>query len=300
MRAYVTGGVGFVGTWLVSHLTAIGDTVHVSTVDVTDAEAVRREMTEAQPDAVYHLAALAAVGDSWHAPHETVRVNVMGSLSVLDAARLQRPMPRVIFVSSADVYGRAGRDELITESHAVLPDSPYAGSKAAAERLASQHVTGYGLPVVIVRPFNHIGPGQSDAFLVSALARRVAAAERDGGDEVPVGNLSAERDFTDVRDVVCAYRVLVDRGVPGRIYNVCSGVPRTAQTIADALVAAAVRPLRLVTDPALFRPVDAPRLVGSADRLRSETGWRPTHDVSVTVVEVLTWWRQRLADDSSS
>ncbi len=209
----------------------------------------------------------------------------MGSLSVLDAARRLDPMPRVVFVSSADVYGRAGHHDVINESTPVLPDSPYAGSKAAAERLVSQHVTGYGLPVLTVRPFNHIGPGQSDAFLVSALARRIATGrarrQRRAARREPVGRAG----LPDVRDVVGAYRLLVEHGVPGRIYNVCSGIPRSVQSVADALVAAARRPLRLEIDPALLRPRRCPRLIGSAERLRTETGWTPRHDVTETLVE---------------
>jgi GDP-4-dehydro-6-deoxy-D-mannose reductase len=294
MRAYVTGGEGFVGSWLTEHLGSCGDVVHASRCDVTDAAAVLDDMTRFGPDAVYHLAALAAVGDSWSAPHETVRVNVMGSQSVLDAARRQDPMPRVVFVSSADVYGRVGHDAAITESSPVLPDSPYAGSKAAAERLAAQHFLGYGLPVIVVRPFNHIGPRQSDAFLVSALAKRVAEAELHGADRVPVGNLDAERDFTDVRDVVRAYRLLVERGVAGQTYNVCSGVARSARSIAEIIAAGARTPVHLVTDPALLRPVDARRRLGSAERLREETGWEPRYDVTDTVRDVLDWWRARI------
>lgn len=294
MRAYVTGAAGFVGGWLVRLLREAGDEVHMATVDVTDPGAVAAELAGVRPDAVYHLAALAAVGASWQDPFDTVRVNVLGSLAVLDAARRLDDPPRVLLVSSADVYGRTGHTGPITESVAVRPDSPYAASKAAAEVIAAQHVTAYGLPVVVVRPFNHIGPGQADGFLVSALARRIAIAERDGLDAVAVGNLTAERDFSDVRDVVAAYRMLIERGTPGEVYNVCSGVARSVQWVADTLVAAARRPMRLAVDPALLRPVDVPLLVGSSARLRAATGWRPVHDVATTVVEVLDWWRTHL------
>jgi GDP-4-dehydro-6-deoxy-D-mannose reductase len=290
----VTGGQGFVGGWLVDHLRTSGDDVVITTADITDAAAIDAEINAAQPDAIYHLAALAAVGASWSATRDTVNVNVMGTFNVLDSARRLTPMPRVLMVSSADVYGRAGHDTAISETTPTRPDSPYAGSKAAAEQLARQHLYGFGLPVTIVRPFNHIGPGQSDSFLISALAHRIALAERDGADTIAVGNLDAERDYTDVRDVVRAYRTIVERGQVGAIYNVCSGRARSGLSMVTMMLAAANRPLQVETDPSLLRPVDAALLVGDCSALRRDTGWKPDHDVAATVVDVLEWWRTKV------
>jgi GDP-4-dehydro-6-deoxy-D-mannose reductase len=295
VRALVTGGLGFVGSWLAQHLASCGDEVVLCSTDVVDSVAVHAAISAAQPDAVYHLAARAAVGESWSDPEVTAQVNTMGTLSVLDACRLLPVMPKVLFVSSADVYGRTGHTEPISESTPTRPDSPYAGSKAAAEQIALQHVNGYGLPVVIARPFNHVGPGQSDSFLVSALARRVAEAEVTG-EAVRVGNLTPRRDFTDVRDVVIAYRMLAVNGQPGEIYNICSGKDRSVQSIAEHLVSAASTPLQLIEDPDLLRPVDTPLLIGSAKRLHDQLGWAPQRDLDSTLVEVLQWWRSRLAE----
>ena len=173
----------------------------------------------------------------------------------------------------------------------MRPVSPYAASKVAADFLAVQARLGYGQDVVRARAFNHLGPGQSDRFVAPALASRIVANERHGGDEVPVGNLAARRDFTDVRDVVRAYRLLVERGAAGQAYNVCSGTAVAIQQLADRLLALAERPMRLVVDPERYRPVDVPAVVGDATRLRKETGWQPEIDLDTTLADVLAHWR---------
>ena len=226
MRAFVTGGSGFVGTWLRDHLRGAGDEVTAPGpgFDVRDATALRAAMADARPDAVYHLAGLAHVGRSWDEPLEYFAVNAVGTLHVLEAARRCRPVPRVLLVSSAEAYGAVKPEDLPLHEEAPLrPVSPYAASKAAAELLGVQAHVGRGVPVVRARPFNHVGPGQAASFVVPALAGRIVEARRAGGDVLPVGNLSPRRDFTDVRDVVRAYRLLVQRGEAGEVYNVCSG-----------------------------------------------------------------------------
>lgn len=298
MRAYLTGGSGFVGGWLRAHLETSGDEVVGAgeEVDVTDVDAIRDALTEAEPDVVYHLAALAHVGDSWEAPLETFRVNATGSLHVLQAARACPRPPTVLLVGSAEVYGTVAPDELpVGEDRQLRPVTPYAASKAAAEDVGVQAFLGYGLPVIRVRAFNHAGPGQAPSFLVSALARRVAEAERTGSRSIAVGNLTPERDFTDVRDVVRAYRLLVQHGAPGEVYNVCSGRSVPVRHIAERLVALAGSGLELVEDPALVRPVDVPALRGDNGRLRRATGWAPEVPLDVTLADALEWWRRKLA-----
>lgn len=171
--------------------------------------------------------------------------------------------------------------------------SPYAASKVAAEFLGLQAFLGEGLPVILVRPFNHVGPGQSDGFVVSALARRVVEAERSGG-TVPVGNLEAARDFTDVRDVVRAYRLLALNGEPGEVYNIASGRAVTVAAIAEQLVGLARSPVRLEQIPSLVRAVDVPILLGDPTRLRERTGWRPEVELATTLEDVVGYWRERL------
>lgn len=301
MRALVTGSRGFVGRHLVAHLEAHGDDVITidrhgdEPVDVTDQQAVRAAIKAASPEAVYHLAGWADVGSSWRNPHEVLRVNAVGTLNVLEACR-DAGVERALAVSSADVYGLVSEADLpLTEGSPLRPTSPYAASKVAADALAQQAFLGYGLEVVRVRPFNHLGPGQSEAFVAPALAARIARAELAGGGEVAVGNLSARRDFTDVRDVVRAYRLLIERGEPGEVYNVCSGVDVAVQDLVDQLVAMSRHPIRLVQDPSLVRPVDLPVLRGDASRLADATGWRPEIPLAQTLADLLDDMRSRVA-----
>lgn len=290
MRAYVSGSQGFVGRWLVAHLRDQGDLVveaHPG-LDITDGPSVGDALAEAQAEAVYHLAAFTHVGDSWDAPDEVMRVNALGTLHVLEAARRCSPPPRVLLISSSEVYGRARPEELpLGEDSPLRPVSPYAASKVAAEFLGVQAHLAHGLPVVRARPFNHVGPGQAPTFAVAALARRILDAERDGQEAIKVGNLAARRDFTDVRDVVRAYRRLIEVGRPGEVYNVCSGRDVAIETVAGRLLTLAGADLRLERDPALDRPADVPVLRGDASRLRGATGWRPEIDLDTTLVDVL-------------
>jgi GDP-4-dehydro-6-deoxy-D-mannose reductase len=294
VRAYVTGGSGFVGTWLVRHLRESGDEVVASDleVDVTVASTVEESLVPAAPEVVYHLAGFAHVGESWSRPAVAFNVNALGTLNVLQAAGRCALKPKVVVVSSSEVYGRGG-GTAFDESAELRPVTPYAASKVAAEFLGLQAFLGDGLPVVRVRPFNHVGPGQGEGFVVSALARRVAEAERSGG-TVAVGNLAAMRDFTDVRDVVRAYRLLALSGEAGEVYNVASGRGVTIQSIADTLVALATGPVRLEQDPALVRAVDVPVLLGDPSKLRRRTGWEPAVPLDATLGDVLAYWRQRL------
>jgi len=195
--------------------------------------------------------------------------------------------------SSAEVYGAVTDPAQLplTELSPTAPLTPYAASKLAAEALCLQAWLGHGQRVVTVRPFNHIGPGQSPNFAVSALAKRIVDAERSGATEIPVGNLSARRDFTDVRDVVRAYRLLIESGAPGGIYNVCSGRDVAIQEIADRLLAQAGSSVRLVPDPSLMRPVEVPVLRGDPTRLTEATGWTPERPLDQTLADVLAHWR---------
>ena len=296
MRALVTGGRGFVGRWLGEHLAAEGDDV-VATgeeVDVTDAAAVRASIEEIRPDAIYHLAGWASVGSSWGDPAAAFLVNANGAVHVLDAARRLDPAPRVLIVSSAEVYGKVQPAQLpLTEDTAVSPASPYAASKVAAEVAARQAFLGYGLPVCVVRPFNHIGPGQAPGFVVSDLAKRIVEAERTGATVLEMGNASPRRDLTDVRDVVRAYRLLTLLGGAGETYNVCSGEDVLIGDLARRLIELSGVDLELRPQSVELRPVDVPVLRGDASRLRSATGWAPEIPLDQTLRDVLAHWREQ-------
>jgi GDP-4-dehydro-6-deoxy-D-mannose reductase len=293
MRALITGGKGFVGHWLAAHLKDCGDEVVVVDVetDVADGVALRKVVTEAAPEAIYHLAALTHVGESWDNPSQVLRVNVIGTAELLAAARALAVAPTVLVVSSAEVYGVVTPDQLpLSEATPTAPATPYAASKLAAEAVALQAWRGYGQPVLVVRPFNHIGPGQSPNFAVPALAKRIVEARRSGATSLQVGTLTTRRDFTDVRDVVVAYRLLVQHGQPGSIYNVCSGKDVAIADVAAELLTLAQADLELVTDPALVRPVDVPVLQGDAGRLQAATGWVPSIPLATTLADVLASW----------
>ncbi len=293
MRAAVTGSSGFVGSHLVPFLRSRGDDVvtidrtGTPPVDVTDAAEVREVLRAARPDAVYHLAALSHVGQSWDAPEVVFRVNAVGALNVLRACA-DAGVGRVLVAGSADVYGIVGPEDLpLTEAAPMRPVTPYGASKAAADVLALQAFLGDGLGTLRVRAFNHTGPGQGVSMLVPGLAQRIADAERDEGHKVRVGRVDIVRDLCDVRDVVRAYRLLVEHGTPGETYNVCSGHGVSVREVADAMLAMSDAPLELVVDTELVRPVDVPRLVGDPARLHAATGWEPEIPLDETLRDVL-------------
>jgi GDP-4-dehydro-6-deoxy-D-mannose reductase len=293
VRAFVTGAGGFVGGWLCRHLKASGDEVCVldASVDVTDQEALTEALCRATPHAVYHLAALSSVSASWEDQQTTYRVNTMGTLNVCLAAATCSPPPRVLLVSSSEVYGRARPDRLpLREDQPLAPVSPYAASKAAAEMIGLQWWLGRGLEVVRARPFNHSGPGQRADFVVPSLASQVAEAARQGGGKLLVGNLEAKRDLTDVRDVVRAYRLLALKGTPGEAYNVCRGQSVQISEVLEELVRICGARLEVEVDPARFRPAEIPDISGDPTRLKEATGWEPEIDLSTTLADVLQFW----------
>ena len=263
-------------------------------MEITDPAALLGAMSAAAPDAVYHLAALTHVGQSWEEPLQVLEVNIIGTAAVLAAARQCGTDPRVLVTSSAEVYGAVTDPELLplSEGSPTAPLTPYAASKLAAEAVVAQAYLGHGQHVITVRPFNHIGPGQTPNFAVPALAKRIVEADRRGSPTIPVGNLSARRDFTDVRDVVRAYRLLIEAGRPGEIYNVCSGRDVSIREIADSLLTLAGTTLAFEIDPSLVRPVEVPVLRGDPTRLVDATGWKPEVPLDQTLADVLAYWRQ--------
>lgn len=291
MRALVTGARGFVGGHLVEHLVAAGDEVVTTDrtdggPDICDGPGIAATVREATPDVVYHLAGQADVAASWRDPAGTLRINAEGTLHVL-AAAAEAGVDRVVVVSSAEVYGVVPPEAMpITEGHPLSPASPYAASKAAAEMICIAWAN-RGLGVIRARAFNHLGPGQSEAFVAPAIAGRLIRAGLAGDDHILVGNLDARRDFTDVRDVVAAYRLLALSGHAGVAYNVCSGEHHSIAEVVTRLLAMTGLAIELRPDPALTRPSDLPLLVGDAGLLREHTGWAPTVPLDTTLRDVL-------------
>ena len=299
MKALVTGADGFVGRHLLAHLRACGDeALGVDReCDVTDVESVRATLELHRPEAIYHLAALTQVAASWTNAVEFTRVNVLGTKNVLDAAHEVVPASTVLLVSSADVYGIVrGEDLPLVETFRVAPANPYSSSKVEAEHVAHDAVRARGQRVVIARPFNHLGPGQSTEFVVPAIVHRLLEAVDADAGEIAVGDLSTRRDFSDVRDVVRAHRLLVERGVAGEVYNIASSVDVALSDVVARLVAAIAPGVRLVADPSLFRPVDTPASRGSYEKLRKRTSWNPKIALDVTLRDVIEDMRTRQRD----
>jgi len=260
-------------------------------VDMLERDGVRRAVAEQGPVAVYHLAGAPHVGQSWKAAADTLAVNVLATHHLLDALRAEGLRSRVVIPSSAYVYRPS--DQALTEDDAIESASPYAISKIATEMAAARASASDGIPVVIARSFNHIGPRQDPSFFASGVARQIAQIEAGLlAPVIKVGNLDARRDFTDVRDTVRAYRALIDRGVPGTAYNVCSGVAHTVRDVLDLLVALATVAVSVETDPDRLRPNDIPLLLGDPSRIRRDTGWEPVVPLARTLSDLLDDWRK--------
>jgi GDP-4-dehydro-6-deoxy-D-mannose reductase len=292
----ITGGGGFVGTHLFAHLSAMGDEVTSADreCDVTDLEAVIGKVSACQPEVIYHLAALTHVGDSWTNQAEFTRVNVLGTKNVLDAAHRLVAEPTVIFISSAEVYGIVREQDLpLEETFRTSPANPYSSSKLEAERFAREAHRTLGQHVIIVRPFNHVGPGQSAQFVVPALVSRLFEALELGRGEIRVGDLSTRRDFSDVRDVVRAYRLLSLHGRSGEVYNVASGYDTAISDIACQLRDEIAPDVELVVDSELLRPVEVPVTRGSFAKIHAAVGWESEIALSTSLHDVIEEFRSR-------
>jgi GDP-4-dehydro-6-deoxy-D-mannose reductase len=310
VRVLITGASGFAGAYLARACHEAGEEVLgisrtgapvpgcavARALDLVDADAVRATVADWGPDVVYHLAALSSVGRSWQEPERTMQENVQGAVALLEAVRHEAPAARVVWVSSCEVYGPQA--PLPTPESAPLePASPYAVSKAAGDMLAGVYADAYGLQIVRARPYSHSGPGQRPIFLLSSLARQAAGALVGGEHSLRVitGNPDTRRDFTDVRDVARAYRLLAEPGNAG-VFNVCSGRSVSAAEQVS-LLAELVAPIEVehVVDPALVRPHEVSELRGSHERITAATGWEPEIPLRQTMADTIAWWQHQLA-----
>lgn len=313
-RIFITGAAGFVGQHLIRHLrhessndalhgttldpiTDKPDAVHFHTVDLRDADAVREVIERVQPDQVYHLAAFAAVGASFESPWETLENNIRVQVNVLEAARRLRQPPRMVLVSSGEIYDFNGASAApLDELAPFKPTSPYGVSKVTQDMLGLQYAITYRLPIIRARPFNHSGPGQRGGFVIPDFALQIANIEAGRQTaSMNVGDMTVERDFTDVRDVVRAYHLLMQNGIPGEAYNVASGETVTIRWILETLLRCASCAVELRQDPALIRPTTIRKSWGDASKLRRGTGWQPTIPLAQTLLDVLNDYRQRVA-----
>ena len=257
-------------------------------------------VSAARPGAVIHLAAQSFVPRSFEDPRETLEINLLGTLNLLTALQSKGFKGKFLYVSSGDVYGNVDETRLpVTEAQPPRPRNPYAVSKVAAEALSYQWSQTSDMEVIVARPFNHIGPGQSDAFAVSAFAKQVAEIKLGRRESTLItGDLSVSRDFTDVRDVVGAYLRLLNSGRSGEIYNVCSGVEvRLSEILSTLCDLAGVRP-KIVTDQTRARPNEQRRMLGNYAKLQKQTGWAPRIPLKETLTDLLADWTQKIMDES--
>jgi len=320
VRAFVTGISGFVGGHLAEHLLERGDQVagvsasgrfpaglahlarsaRIEPLDLADADpgAFADLIRRKRPEAVYHLAAQSNPRASVDDPRGTWALNLGGTLNLLSAVKDAglSPTPRIVLVGSGVCYGDPPPDHIpVSESCPLRPNDPYSSSKAAADLLAIQMHLSDGLDVVIARPFNHAGPRQSPRYVLASLAAQVAEVEAGRKDAVEVGNLDVVRDYTDVRDVVRGYRLLAEAGTPGEVYNLGTGRGLKLADALDAFRGLAIRPIEVRVDPARVRPVDLPRLVADASKLRAAVGWEPRIPTERTLADMLADARARVA-----
>lgn len=314
MRVFITGIAGFAGSHLAELLLNDGeevlgtflqdeplqnievfqDDLRLFPCDVRDADTLKKIMKEVQPEEIYHLAAIAFIPASINDPRATFETNLLGTLNVFEAAKGMGGNPRILFVGSADEYGMVANDELpVTEDNPLRPASPYSVSKVSASLLAYQYALAENAHVVRTRSFNHTGPRQSSQFVCSDFARQIVEAEMGkGSPEVHVGNLKPKRDFTDVRDVVRAYRDVLRHGEPCEVYNICSGTSVGIGEILDMLISLSGRQIRVVERPERTRKCDVDEIRGDYGKIKSTAGWMPLIPLDKTLEDMIEYWRQ--------
>jgi len=310
MKALITGAAGFVGKHLVNELTSSGWDVcgtrlptetadldiPVYGLDILDSAAVKGLLIKINPDCVFHLAAQSSVPVSWKQPALTVDVNIKGTVNLLEAVRDIEKPPRTLLIGSGDEYGFVLPEDLpINEDTPLRPGNVYAGTKIAQGILGRIYSKAYGLEIIIARAFNHIGPGQTDAFVVPAFCKQIAEIEKNGSKgEISVGNLDAKRDFTDVRDIVKAYRLLADKGETGEIYNIGSGVSVKIADILDMILKLSDAEIVTRQDKNRMRPSDTPEIRADISKLSKLTEWKPEIKLTETLNDILDEWRRKM------
>src|SRR6266850_3241485 len=316
MKVLVTGITGFAGSHLVDYLLTLSgvevmgiqrwrsrteniehflDRVRIVECDLRDASSVRDVLDEVRPERIFHLAAQSFVMTSWTAPTESLTTNILGELHIFEAVKKLHIMPRIQLACSSEEYGLVLEDELpIRETNPLRPLSPYAVSKVGQDLLGYQYFMSYKIPIIRTRGFNHEGPRRGAVFVCSDFAKQIADIEKGRRPPViRVGNLEARRDFTDVRDVVRAYWLALEKGEAGEVYNICSGKAWTIREMLDLLLGMTDANVKIEQDPARMRPSDVPVLLGDASKFRKRTGWEPAIPFERTMKDLLEYWRAR-------
>ena len=304
MKALITGSLGFVGHYLREELEqnsydVVGLDVRSGErtlqADLLDKEQTISALRETSPDIIVHLAGQANVAMSWKIPQKTFEINVIAAINLMEAVREVTPQAHVVLVGSSDEYGFLGSaGASVSETTPPNPRTPYAVSKLAQEQMAGVYARTYGLSICMTRSFNHGGAGQQEGFLIPDFASGVVRVEKGLQPCLLVGNLGSRRDFTHVRDVVRAYRLLAEKGNPGEIYNVGSGTTHSAREILDKLLTLSNMDIPVEQDPARMRPSDTPVICCNHEKLTRDTGWEPQLGLDQILCDVLAEWREKL------
>ncbi|MBI2128984.1 GDP-mannose 4,6-dehydratase [Candidatus Woesearchaeota archaeon] len=316
MRCLITGITGFAGSHLAELLLKKGHEVfgtsrwrsktenidHIKSkiklieADMRDSHSMDKVIKEAKPDYIFHLAAQSFVQASWVSPADTMETNVIGTINLLEAVRRANISPVIQIACSSEEYGEVKQDEIpIKETHQLRPLSPYGVSKVAEDMLGYQYFKSYGLKIIRTRGFNHTGPRRGEVFVTSNFSKQIVEIEKGKKDPVIfVGNLTAVRDFTDVRDMVNAYLLAAEKGIPGEIYNICSGKGHKIQEVLDLLLSFSKIKIKVQQDPSRMRPSDVMILIGDNSKFVKQTGWEQTIEFEQTLKDLLDYWRERV------
>lgn len=314
MRALITGITGFVGSHLAEFLLGekievhgvarwrskmdnikhISNDIHLMEADMRDAHSLGDVVNKVKPDYVFHLASQSFVPMSWRAPADTMETNAIGTIHLFEAIRQSGIEPRILVAGSSEEYGMICPGELpIKETNPLRPLSTYGVSKVAQDKLAYQYHKSYGLKIVITRAFNHTGPRRGEVFVTSSFAKQIAEIEKGSEPIIYVGNLNAQRDFLDVRDVVRAYWLALQKCAFGEVYNICSGKARTIQEVLEMLLSMTDKRIEVRQDPSRMRPSDVELLLGDCSKFKKITGWKATIPFEKTLKDLLDYWRER-------
>ncbi len=313
--ALITGITGFVGSHLAEYLLKEGlkvfgtvqprsgrsniehikDKLALIEADMRYTLHVEKAIKESKPDYIFHLASASSVFTSWKTPIEVMKTNIIGTVHLFEAIRKSKIDPKVQVAGSSEEYGMVHPEELpVKETNPLRPLSPYAVSKVAQDRLSYQYYQSYGLKVVVTRAFNTTGPRRPPIYVTSSFARQIAEIEKGKKPIIYVGNLNARRDFSDVRDIVRAYWLALQRCKPGEVYNICSEKARAIQEVMDLLLSLTSRSIKIEQDPSRARPADIEVMQGDCTKFRNQTGWKPELAFERTMADLLDYWRARV------
>ena len=309
-NALIIGGAGFVGKYLIPELSNIYDVTAtklpneskpldgctVCDLNIMYPNQIEEVLSTVKPDVIFHLSAQSSVKLSWINPQLTIDVNIKGALNLLDSIKKLDLVCKTILIGSGEEYGYVQQEECpIKEDNRIRPGNIYAITKATQNMIGTVYAKAYNMDIVMVRAFNHVGAGQLPMFVVSDFCKQIVEIEKGIKEPImKVGNLTAKRDFTNVKDVVKAYKLLAENGISGQTYNVGSGTAVTIQSILDIALSHSTADIRVVQDPNRMRPSDVPIIVADTSKIFKDTGWKPDISLDATILEVLEYWRNNI------